>query len=122
MGLGVGPGPLNGVPAAVLAVWLLSAAGWGAVLAGLRRGLRGRGRAPALFLHAITPPTQILAFATVGFGSLHAAIALGAEWWALLLVTGLRPERLVQDGGLRRCAAWLVLAATGAALASHAVG
>ena len=37
-------------------------------------------------------------------------IALAAEWWALLLVTGFRPERLLSTGGLGRLAAWATLA------------
>lgn len=102
----------------VLAVWTLCFAGWGVVLAGLRRGLRGPARGPALFAHTATPAGVILTFSLIGFGSLYATIALTAEWWALLLVTGFRPERLLSTGGLGRLAAWAAVtaAATFAAL------
>lgn len=112
---------MSGLPVAVLAVWILCATGWGAVLLGLRRGLRGPARGPALFAHCATPAASILLFAHIGFGSLFGAIALTAEWWALLLVTGTRPERLLTTGGLRRLAFWAVLAAAGAACAGKAV-
>jgi len=91
---------------AVLVIWALGAVGWGAVLAGLRTGLRGPSRGPALFAHAATPAGAVLLFSLIGFGSLHATIALTAEWWALLAVTGFRPERLVATGGPGRLAAW----------------
>ncbi|WP_308287122.1 hypothetical protein [Actinomadura parmotrematis] len=106
------------MPAAVLAVWLAVALGWGAVLAGMRRGLHGRARGPALLLHGITPWLLLLGFATLGYGSLYAMIALAAEWWALLLVTRLRPERLL-DGGARLAALWLAIAAAATLLATR---
>ncbi|MDL4817871.1 hypothetical protein [Actinomadura opuntiae] len=92
-------------------IWIMCAAGWGVVLAGLRRGLRGPGRGPALFAHTATPAGAVLLFALIGYGSLYATIALAAQWWSLSLVTGFRPARLVADGGLRRLAAWLLLTA-----------
>ncbi|WP_433463301.1 hypothetical protein [Spirillospora sp. CA-128828] len=95
----------------VLVAWLLCAAGWGVVLAGLRNGLHGPSRGPALFAHTVTPAGVILLFALIGFGSLYATIALAAEWWALLAVTGLRPERLLSTGGLGRLAAWAAVTA-----------
>ncbi|WP_246342884.1 hypothetical protein [Actinomadura verrucosospora] len=95
----------------VVVVWIMCAAGWGVVLAGLRRGLRGPGRGPALFAHTVTPAGVVLTFALIGYGSLYATIALAAEWWSLAVVTGFRPARLVAGGGLRRAAAWLLLTA-----------
>lgn len=105
------PESLNGLPVAVLVVWALCAAGWGAVLAGLRRGLPGPGRGPALFAHTATPAGVVLLFALIGFGSLHATVALAAEWWGLLAVTRFRPERLLSTGGLGRLAAWAAVTA-----------
>ncbi|WP_243722983.1 hypothetical protein [Actinomadura sp. 7K507] len=95
----------------VLAVWVLCAVGWGAVLAGLRRSVHGPARGPALFAHTATAAGIVLLFSLIGFGSLHATIAVTAEWWALLLVTGFRPERLLATGGLGRLAAWAALTA-----------
>ncbi|WP_243718409.1 hypothetical protein [Actinomadura sp. 7K534] len=95
------------------ALWLLCFAGWAAVLAALRRGVRGPARGPVLFAHTATPAGVVLLFSLIGFGSLYATILLTAEWWALLLVTGLRPERLLSTGGLGRLAAWATV--TGAA-------
>lgn len=48
---------------------------------------------------------------TLGFGFLYTLIALGAQWWALALVTRLRPERLVDpaSGGPANLTAWLAL-------------
>ncbi|MFB4307051.1 hypothetical protein [Actinomadura sp. GTD37] len=102
---------------AVLVIWVLGAVGWGAVLAGLR-GLRGPARGPALFAHTATPAGIVLLFSLLGFGSLYATIALTAEWWALLAVTGFRPGRLVASGGLGRLAAWIAGTAA-AAWAAH---
>lgn len=95
----------------MLAVWALCAAGWGAVLAGLCRGVRGPARGPSLFAHTTTGAGIVLLFSLIGFGSLHATIAVAAEWWALLLVTGFRPERLLSTGGLGRLAAWAAVTA-----------
>lgn len=107
------PESLNGLPVTVLVIWALGGAGWAAVLAGLRRGLPGPARGPALFAHIATPAGTVLLFSLIGFGSLYATVALTAEWWALLAVTGFRPERLLAAGGLGRLAAWA--AATAAA-------
>jgi hypothetical protein len=112
---------MNGLPATVLVVWVLCAAGWGAVLLGLRRGLRGPSRGPALFAHTATPAGVVLLFSLIGFGSLPATIALTAEWWALLAVTGLRPERLLSTGGLGRLAAWAAVAAAATCAATRLV-
>jgi hypothetical protein len=95
----------------VAVIWILCAAGWGVILAGLRRGLHGPDRGPALFAHTVTPAGVVLLFALIGFGSLYGTIALAAEGWSLALVTGFRPARLVAGGGLPRLAAWLLLAA-----------
>ncbi|XNL82523.1 hypothetical protein K8Z49_15810 [Actinomadura madurae] len=115
------PESLNGLPVTVLVIWALCAAGWGAVLAGLRNGLRGPARAPALFAHTATPAGVVLLFSLIGFGSLHATIALTAEWWALLAVTGFRPERLLSTGGLARLAAWAAVTAAAAYAATRLV-
>ena len=79
----------------------------------LRVGTHGPARGPVLFAHTATPAGVVMLFSLIGFGFLHATIALAAEWWALLLVTGFRPERLLATGGLGRFAAWI--AVTGAA-------
>lgn len=105
----------------VLALWAVCAAGWGVVLAGLRRSIHGPARGPALFAHAATPAAVVLLFSLIGFGFLYAAIALAAEWWALLLVTGFRPERLVCTGGLGRLAAWAAVAAAATLATARAV-
>jgi hypothetical protein len=105
----------------VLALWLLAAAGWGAIAAGLRRGLSGFARRTALAAHAMTAPGVVLCCAILGFGSLNGLIALTAEWWALILATGLRPERLVASGSLPRLAAWSLLTAAAVAVVTPAV-
>ncbi|WUI01617.1 hypothetical protein OHR68_07310 [Spirillospora sp. NBC_00431] len=102
---------MNGLPTTVVVVWVLCATGWGAVLGGLRGGVHGPARGPVLFAHAITPAGVVLTCSLIGFGSLYATIALTAEWWALLLVTGFRPEQLLSTGGLGRLAAWAALTA-----------
>ncbi|GLW65458.1 hypothetical protein Arub01_37020 [Actinomadura rubrobrunea] len=102
-------------------MWLAAAAGWGVIAVGLRRGLSGTARRAALLAHAMTLPGLVLGASLVGFGSLHATVAVAAEWWALAAVTGLRPERLTQRGALPRLAAWLVLAAAAAAAATALV-
>lgn len=110
-GTALAPESIEGIPVTVVVIWILCAAGWGVVLAGLRRGLRGRERGPALFAHTVTPAGVVLTFAVLGYGSLYATIALAAEWWSLAAVTGFRPARLVAGGGLRRLAAWLLVTA-----------
>ncbi|GGP94980.1 hypothetical protein GCM10010187_08040 [Actinomadura coerulea] len=102
---------MNGLPVTVLVVWVLCAAGWGAVLLALRRGMHGPSRGPALFAHTVTPAGTVLLFSLIGLGSLYATIALAAEWWALLAVTRFRPERLLSTGGLGRLAAWAAVTA-----------
>ncbi|WP_433335169.1 hypothetical protein [Spirillospora sp. CA-294931] len=102
------------MPTAVLVLWVLTLAGWATVGAGLRRGLSGYARRLATAAHVGTLPGLILLHTTLGFGSLHCAIAAFAQWWALALVTGFRPERLLVSGGPGRAAAW---AAATAALA-----
>ncbi|RKS77182.1 hypothetical protein BZB76_2559 [Actinomadura pelletieri DSM 43383] len=104
-----------------MAVWVLCALGWGAVLAGLRNGVHGAARGPSLFAHAITPAGVVLTFSLLGFGSLYATIALAAEWWALLLVTGFRPKRLLVTGGLGRLAAWAAVTVLGTWTATRLV-
>ncbi|TDD13785.1 hypothetical protein E1287_43115 [Actinomadura sp. KC06] len=115
------PESLNGLPTAVVAVWMLCAAGWGVVLVRLRCGVHGPARGPTLFAHTITPAGVVLTCSLIGFGSLYATIALAAEWWALLLVTGFRPERLLSTGGLGRLAAWAALTAAATYVAARLV-
>ncbi|WP_262402161.1 hypothetical protein [Actinomadura sp. CNU-125] len=105
----------------VVALWALCGAGWIAVLAGLRRGVRGPARGPSLFAHTLTPAAVVLLCAHVGHGNLYATIWLAAQWWALMIVTGLRPERLAATGGPGRLGAWLALTAVLAAGATRAV-
>lgn len=109
------------MPTTVLAVRIAGFAGWAVILAGLRRGLPGRTRGPALFAHAITPASLIFAFMILGFGSLYATIALAAEYWALILVTRLRPERLLDSGGLALLAVWAAVTAAFTLVATHLI-
>ena len=95
--------------------------GWGAVAAGLRRGLSGFSRRTALTAHAMTWPGTVLVFAVTGFGAVHGTIVLTAEWWALALATGLRPERLLVAGSLPRLAAWSALTVLAVAAATPVV-
>lgn len=111
MGMGVGDRPLT-----LPVLWALAVAGWLTVAAGLARGLTGTARTASLTAHALTPFGVLFTASLLGFGALYAVIAMTAQWWALVLVTLLRPERLADppgDGTLR-LAAWL---ATTAALA-----
>ncbi|MFD0905016.1 hypothetical protein [Actinomadura sediminis] len=105
----------------VVALWALCGAGWVAVLAGLRRGVHGPARGPSLFAHTATPAAVVLLCAHVGHGNLYATIWLAAQWWALAIVTGLRPERLVTSGGPRRLGGWLALTAVLAFAATRTV-
>ncbi|MBE1530334.1 hypothetical protein [Actinomadura algeriensis] len=105
----------------IVALWALCGAGWIAVLAGLRRGVHGPPRGPSLFAHTVTPAAVVLLCAHLGHGSLYATIWLAAQWWALMIVTGLRPERLTATGGLRRLGAWLAISAVLAFGAARAV-
>jgi hypothetical protein len=111
------PESLYGLPVTVPALWLLAVTGWAAIAAGLYRGLSGFGRRTALIAHVLTAPGVVLVCAMLGMGSVSGMIALAAEWWALLLATRLRPERLLASGSLPLLAAWsglTVLALTGA--------
>lgn len=100
-------------------LWALCAGGWALVFVRLRAGTLGPARGPVLFAHTATPAATVLLFSLIGFGSLYATIALAAEWWALLLVTGFRPERLVATGGLGRLAAWAAVAGAAALAAAR---
>ncbi|WP_245679265.1 hypothetical protein [Actinomadura hibisca] len=132
MGLGIGPDAvtaalvpvpesLGGLPAGAVAVWTLAGLGWLVLVVTLRRGVRGDARGPVLFGHVLTLPALLATFAILGYGSLPGLIALTAEWWALLAVTGFRPERLLVTGGMVRLAAWLVLAAAAAVVGTRLV-
>lgn len=99
------------MPVTVLVIWGLCGIGWGVVLLRLRSGLHGPARGSALFAHTATPVAVVLFFSLIGFGSLYAVVALTAQWWALLAVTGFRPERLLATGGLGRLAAWAAVTA-----------
>ncbi|GAA2599368.1 hypothetical protein GCM10010411_36180 [Actinomadura fulvescens] len=102
----------------MLAVWIAAAVGWGAVAGGLRRGLSGYPRRIALLAHILTLPAVVLIPSLLGFGFLYLSIAVAAEWWALLVVTRARPERLVLHGDPRRLAAWLALTAAATVIAT----
>ncbi|MFB4318505.1 hypothetical protein [Actinomadura sp. 21ATH] len=103
----------------VLVLWLLAGTGWLAVTLGLARAPAGFARRTALAAHLMTAPGLVLFCATTGFGALHGTIALAAEWWALVLVTGFRPRRLLDGGTLPRLAAWAAVAVTLALLATR---
>ncbi|MFG2003591.1 hypothetical protein ACGFNU_30960 [Spirillospora sp. NPDC048911] len=111
----------NGVPATVLVVWIAAVIGWGVVAGGLGRGLSGYPRRLALLAHVLTLPGVVLFPSILGFGFLYASIAAAAEWWALILVTRGRPERLVLRGDLRGLAAWLALTGGAATIAAHMI-
>ncbi|MFC9970073.1 hypothetical protein ACFVH6_04130 [Spirillospora sp. NPDC127200] len=115
------PESLGGLPSGTVAVWALAAAGWLAVLVAARRGVREDARGPVVFGHVLTLPALVATFSILGYGSLHGLIALTAEWWALLLVTGFRPERLLVTGGAPRLAAWLALTAAATAAGTRLV-
>jgi hypothetical protein len=113
------PESLHGLPVVVPALWLLAVTGWIATAAGLYRGLSGLGRRTALIAHFLTAPGVVLVCALIGMGSLSGTLALTAEWWALLLATRLRPERLVASGSLPLLAAWSALTALAVAGGTH---
>ena len=104
------PEALNGLPVVVSALWAVCGTGWLAVLVALRRSMHGPVRGPVVFGHVAAPAAGVRLFSVLGSGALCAPSALAAEWWALLLVTGFRPERLLSTGGLGRLAAWATLA------------
>ncbi|MEV5573982.1 hypothetical protein AB0L06_28435 [Spirillospora sp. NPDC052269] len=91
-------------------VWIAAAVGWGALLALLRRSDAGAG-GDAVFLHVITPPTLVLGFAFVGYGSLYATIFMAVQWWTLIIATAGRPDRLLRGGpsALWTALLWLTL-------------
>ncbi|WP_051468561.1 hypothetical protein [Actinomadura oligospora] len=101
-------GTIGGASWPLFTVWIVAAVGWGALLAMLRRsGADGS----AAFLHVITPPTLVLGFAFVGYGSLHATVFMAVQWWTLIAATGGRPERLLRGGpsAVWTAVLWLVL-------------
>lgn len=95
------------------ALWLGTALGWALIAARLSVGLTGRARRAALAVHGLTPLAILLGCALIGLGSLYATIVLAAQWWALALVTRLRPERLTDPAGngLGMLAGWLAATA-----------
>lgn len=95
--------------ATLQALWLGTGLAWAVIAVLLARGLDGRARVAALGVHGLTPVAILLISAQLGLGLLYAIIALAAEWWALALVTRLRPERLADPGrnGLAMLAGWL---------------
>ncbi|MFF5260461.1 hypothetical protein ACFY4C_16065 [Actinomadura viridis] len=105
------PESLNDIPVAVITLWALAVAGWSIVAAGLYRGMSGFPRRTALIAHTLSAPGVVLVSAMLGLGALYGMIAATAEWWALALITGFRPERLVAAGSLPRLAAWSALTA-----------
>lgn len=103
------PESLYGIPPQILTLWLLALTGWLAVLADLARAPAGFARRTALLAHVMTPPGVVLACAMLGYGSVHGAVAVTAEYWSLVLVTGFRPRLLLAYGTLPRLAAWSAL-------------
>ncbi|MGI8336302.1 hypothetical protein ACRYCC_40705 [Actinomadura scrupuli] len=105
-------------------LWAAAVLGWGVVAAGLWRGLRGRARSAAVMAHALSLGGVFLLGTMLGYGMLLTVISATAGWWALALVTGLRPELLVDPprGGLLRLAAWLPLWAAVDLTCSWAIG
>jgi hypothetical protein len=79
-------------------LWWASVLGWGVVAAGLWRGLRGQARTAAVAAHALSLGGVFLLGTMLGYGALITVISATSGWWALALVTGLRPERLVDRG------------------------
>jgi hypothetical protein len=92
-------------------LWWAAVLGWGVVAGGLWRGLRGQARSAAVIAHALSLGGVLLLGTMLGYGLLITVICATSGWWALALVTGLRPERLVDPprGGLLRLAAWLLV-------------
>jgi hypothetical protein len=92
-------------------LWCTAALGWGAVAAGLWRGLRGQARSAAVMAHALSLGGVLLVGTMLGYGLLITVISATSGWWALTLVTGLRPELMVDPprAGTVRLAVWLVL-------------
>jgi hypothetical protein len=92
-------------------LWWTAVLGWGVVATGLWRGLGGQARTAAVSAHALSLGGVFLLGTMLGYGMLNTMITAASGWWALALVTGLRPKLLVDPsrGGLWRLAAWLPL-------------
>ncbi|MCW2886060.1 MAG: hypothetical protein QOE54_4717 [Streptosporangiaceae bacterium] len=105
-------------------LWSAAVLGWGVVAAGLWRGLHGPARSAAVMAHALSLGGVFLLGTMLGYGMLVTVISATAGWWALALVTGLRPERLVDParGGLLRLAVWLALWPAAGLAGSWAIG
>ncbi|MBC6462248.1 hypothetical protein [Actinomadura sp. HBU206391] len=95
-------------PAALIPLWCAALAGWGMVASGIWRGLTGQARRASLFAHVLTLGGITATSMLFGYGLLQTTIAATAGWWALVAVTGARPERLLdpEGRGLVRLAAW----------------
>lgn len=106
----------------IVPLWLAALGGWFAVAAGLRRGLTGRARVAAQAAHALTIVMVLLGGTVFGYGLLFMTVTATGAWWALLIVTRFRPERLVDPpaGALGTLGGWLVLSAA-AVTAGHLV-
>ncbi|MFC5183146.1 hypothetical protein [Actinomadura harenae] len=104
----------------LLTVWIAAAAGWGAVLALLRRS---RVDGTAVLLHVITPATLVLGFAFLGYGSLYATVFMAVQWWTLIVATGGRLDRLLRGGpsALGTAVLWLALTFAAALVVTPAV-
>jgi hypothetical protein len=100
----------------VTALWSAALTGWLLVLAGLWRGLPGRARGACVLAHVLTLGAIVLRSMFFGYGLLDTVIAATAGWWALAVVTGGRPERLLdaEQGRLVRLGVWCALAAAAA--------
>lgn len=101
-------------------LWLAAAGGWFAVAVRLRHGLAGQARTAAQAVHALTLVLVLLGGMVFGYGLLFMVVAATGAWWALLIVTRFRPERLIDppSGALGTLGGWLVLS-SGLAMASH---
>lgn len=95
----------------VVLLWAVALAGWLTVTVSLRRGLTGAARDAAVTAHVLTLVLIMLRGTVLGHGLLLMVIPAGAAWWALLLVTGLRAERLLDPpaGALGRLGCWLAV-------------
>ncbi|GAA2114494.1 hypothetical protein [Actinomadura alba] len=98
-------------PAPLAALWCGALGGWAVVAAGLWRGLTGQARRASMFAHSLTLGGFVLCSMLIGYGLLQITIAATAGWWALVAVTGARPQRLIdpEGAGLVRLAAWASL-------------
>jgi hypothetical protein len=107
----------------VSALWLLALAGWGVVASRLWRGLPARSRGASMSAHVLTLGGIMARSSLLGYGLLDAVVVATAGWWALLVVTRARPERLLdpERGASPLLLAWSAVTAAGAVVIHHSL-